>query len=34
LKLAHAPGGPMTVKMTLIGADGLSRTYTARVTLR
>jgi hypothetical protein len=29
-----AGGGPVTVKLTLIGADGLSRTYTAHATLR
>jgi PKD repeat protein len=33
LKLKHRPTGRLTVKMTLIDAGGLSRTYTAHVTL-
>jgi PKD repeat protein len=37
LKPAHAlsaTAGPVTVKLTLIGADGLTRTYTTHATLR
>ena len=34
IKLAHKPRSRVTVKMTLISAGGLSRTYSARVTLR
>jgi hypothetical protein len=34
LKLKHRPGKRLTVKMTLIDAAGLKRTYTAHVTLR
>jgi hypothetical protein len=34
LKLARAAHGPLTVKMTLIDAGGLSKTYSASVKLR
>jgi PKD repeat protein len=34
LKLSSAPHGPLTVKMKLIDAGGLSRTYSTSVTLR
>jgi hypothetical protein len=34
LKLSRRPHGRLTVKMTLIDAGGLSKTYSARVSLR
>jgi PKD repeat protein len=34
LKLSHRPRGPLSVKMTLIDAGGVSKTYTAKVRLR
>jgi hypothetical protein len=34
LKLSRRPSRPVTVKMTLIGANGLSRTYSTTVRLR
>jgi PKD repeat protein len=34
LRLSRRPNAPLTVKMTLIGAGGLSRTYTTTVRLR
>jgi PKD repeat protein len=34
LRLVRRPRGPVTVKMILIGADGLSRAYAVKLTLR
>jgi YD repeat-containing protein len=34
LRLSRRPARPVTVKMTLVGADGLSRTYSTTVRLR
>jgi YD repeat-containing protein len=34
VKLKRRPSGPVTVKMTLISAAGVSRSYSAKVTLR
>jgi PKD repeat protein len=34
VKLKRRPSGPVTVKMTLIGADSLTRTYSTKVRLR